>query len=267
MTSSDVAGGQKGPGRCRSLAPRLAAGFLVLGVSAGLGGDLRAAESYTIRVQTSQPGARINPAMWGVFFEDINFAADGGLYPERVKNRSFEFPDALMGWKKAVAEGGSFAVRTDNAPGPKNTHYLRIESTGGSFGVMNDGFRGVGVEEGKAYTVSLLARTVGRGPASLTAELRDSRGQVYGSARIDDLGPSWARHAVTLTPSRTLPAGRFALLVDGKGAVDVDVVSLFPVETYKNRPGGLRKDLGEMLEALHPGFLRFPGGCIVEGRY
>lgn len=220
-----------------------------------------------IDVAADRPGAPIEKTMVGIFFEDINFAADGGLYPERVKNRSFEFPDALMGWMKAVPDGGSFTVRTDDPPSARNRHYLRIDSTGGAFGVMNDGFRGVGVEAGKAYTVSLLARRAGQGPPALTAEVRDSRGQVYGSVRIDGIGPAWARHAVTLTPAKTLAAGRLALLVDGKGALDVDVVSLLPVETYKNRPGGLRKDLGELLESLHPGFLRFPGGCIVEGRY
>src|SRR3954464_8932847 len=101
-----------------------------------------------IAVDASHPGAAISPTLFGIFFEDINFGADGGLYPERVKNRSFEFPESLMGWQKAVPAGGTFEVRTDDPVGPRNPHYLRITSEDGAhpFGVRNDGFRGIGVE-------------------------------------------------------------------------------------------------------------------------
>jgi alpha-N-arabinofuranosidase len=216
-----------------------------------------------------KPGAPIAKTMVGIFFEDINFAADGGLYPERVKNRSFEFPDPLMGWKRAVPGAGTFTIRTDAPVSQKNGHYLRLEGTDAAhpFGVMNDGFRGVGVKAGKSYVFSAAARRVGNGPKALRAEVRDTGGRVFASARLENIGPSWERHSVTLVPSESQPSGRLAVFLDGPGAMDIDVVSLFPAETYKNRPGGLRKDLGELLEGLHPGFLRFPGGCIVEGRY
>jgi alpha-L-arabinofuranosidase len=229
----------------------------------------RAAAPVNLVLGVDRPGAGIAKTMVGVFFEDINFAADGGLYPERVKNRSFEFPDPLMGWKRATPAAGTFTVRTDTPVSPNNSHYLRIEGTDPAqpFGVMNDGFRGVGVEAGKSYVFSVVARRVGNGPTALRLEVGGALGAVYGTARVDGIGPTWERHSVTFVPKETQTSGRLAVFLDGPGAMDVDVVSLFPAETYKNRPGGLRKDLGEMLEALHPGFLRFPGGCIVEGRY
>jgi alpha-N-arabinofuranosidase len=231
------------------------------------GASLPAQAPVTLKVALDAPGASIAKTMVGVFFEDINFAADGGLYPERVKNRSFEFPDPLMGWKRAVPGGGSFAVRADGGVSKGNPHYLRIVATATDFGMLNDGFRGVGVEAGKSYTFSVVARRVGNGPSSLRAEIRDTGGRVYGSTKVEGIGGGWARHSATLVPTSTQAGARFALIVEGKGTIDVDVVSLFPTETYKGRPGGLRKDLGELLEGLKPGFLRFPGGCIVEGRY
>ena len=230
---------------------------------------LPAAAPISLVLGVDRPGASIAKTMVGVFFEDINFAADGGLYPERVKNRSFEFPDPLMGWKRAAPTAGTFIVRTDAPVSPGNPHYLRLERTDPSrpFGVMNDGFRGVGVEAGKSYVFSVVARRVSNGPAALRMEVGGALGAVYGTARVDGIGSNWERHSVTLVPTQTQASGRLAVFLDGPGAMDIDVVSLFPAETYKNRPGGLRKDLGELLEALRPGFLRFPGGCIVEGRY
>ena len=119
---------------------------------------------YTITVDPRGAGTAISDSMYGVFFEDINFAADGGLYPERVKNRSFEFPDALMAWKKSASADaqGEFAVRTDRPPSPTNPHYLRLTSKAGSYGVTNDGFRSVSVEGGKRYVVTMLARRLSR---------------------------------------------------------------------------------------------------------
>ena len=232
-------------------------------------GGRPAAAPVTLLLGVDRPGASISKAMVGVFYEDINFAADGGLYPERVKNRSFEFPDPLMGWKRATPAPGTFTVRTETPVSAKNPHYLRIEGTDRAqpFGVMNDGFRGVAIEAGKSYVFSVVARRVGNGPSALRVEVVGGLQTVYLTARVEGIGPAWERHSVTLVPTQTQASGRLAVFLDGPGAMDVDVVSLFPSETYKNRPGGLRKDLGDMLEALHPGFLRFPGGCIVEGRY
>jgi len=248
---------------------RVVIGLTVVAATVGATAIRRPAAPVTLLLGVDRPGASIAKTMVGVFFEDINFAADGGLYPERVKNRSFEFPDALMGWKRATPAPGTFTVRTDAPVSPRNTHYLRIEGTDPSapFGVMNDGFRGVGVEAGKSYVFSVVARRVGNGPSALRVQVVGGLQTVYGTARVDGIGSTWERHSVTLVPTQAQASGRLAVFLDGPGAMDVDVVSLFPADTYKNRPGGLRKDLGELLEGMHPGFIRFPGGCIVEGRY
>lgn len=223
-----------------------------------------------VTVDAGAPGATIPRTLFGIFFEDINFAADGGLYPERVKNRSFELPDPLMGWKKAEARGGSFEIRTDRAISANNTRYLRLTTDGETaFGVMNDGYRGVGAREGETFHVSLAARRVSGTPRALRVELRTPGGRSIGETRFDvpDASAGWTTLSGRLTSSAREMHGRVAVLLEGPGTVDIDVVSVFPVDTWRGRPHGLRRDLVELLAALQPGFLRFPGGCIVEGRY
>src|ERR1035438_904645 len=125
------------------------------------------ASAVTIEVQADQPGASINPAMWGVFFEDINFGADGGLYAELVKNRGFEFPDPLMGWMQIspFKARGQLSVRTEDPFNPDNPHYVRLQSEGTApFGLSNEGFRGMGVRRGEAYDFSAQVRGVAGTP-------------------------------------------------------------------------------------------------------
>jgi alpha-L-arabinofuranosidase len=223
-----------------------------------------------LTIQADQPGARINPAMWGIFFEDINLGADGGLYAELVKNRSFEFPDAMMGWKPILGFSsgpaqGSLAIRSDAPFNPANPHYLRIESAGAAaYGVANEGFRGIGVREGQNYDFSAQIRAAEGSPA-LRIELVNGTGQVLASAKLSAVTPEWKKHSATLRVMGTEPKARLKILLQGKGKVDFDMVSLFPQKTWMNRPGGLRTDMVQLLADLKPGFLRFPGGCIVEG--
>ena len=221
----------------------------------------------TLTVRVDQPGARINPAMWGLFFEDINLGADGGLYAELVKNRGFEFPEPLMGWSTLPfdAEQGSVAVRTESPFNAANPHYLRIESRGAAtFGVANEGFRGIGLRAGGAYDFNARAR-VAEGMPTLTVELVGADGKVLASSQIGNLVREWEKVSAALTPSATDPKARLHVIVKGEGKVDLDFISLFPRATWKNRPGGLRADMVQALADLKPGFLRFPGGCIVEG--
>ncbi|HVW22439.1 MAG TPA: alpha-L-arabinofuranosidase C-terminal domain-containing protein [Opitutaceae bacterium] len=221
----------------------------------------------TVSVQADRPGAAVNPAMWGVFFEDINFGADGGLYAELVKNRGFEFPDPLMGWIKISPSlaSGEVAVRSDAPFDANNPHYVRLRSAGTApFGISNEGFRGMGVRRGEAYDLSVRMRGV-EGDSTVSVRLYGGDGAVLDQVDLPGFAGGWRKVTAVLHPNDTDPKARLALLMTGQGAVDLDFISLFPEHTWKNRPGGLRADMVEALRDLHPGFIRFPGGCIVEG--
>lgn len=223
-----------------------------------------------VSVEASRPGAPIAKTMFGVFFEDINFAADGGLYPERIKNRSFEFDEPLAGWTRRERKGadGELTIGTDRPLNPDNPHYLRVRvhEAGEGFGILNAGFRGIGLEAGAEYVVSAYARRVGAGAQALRAAVVDERGAVIGEAALGGFTGEWQRYEATITPSATIARGQFRITVGHAGELDLDMVSLYPKSTWNGRPNGLRKDLVQLLADLKPGFIRFPGGCIVEGR-
>lgn len=228
-----------------------------------------AAQTETITVQVDRPGAKIPDTLFGLFFEDINFAADGGLYPERIKNRSFEFPDPMMGWKRIERENfkGVVNIINQNPVETANPRFLRIEPEAGGkgFGVSNEGFRGIGVNKGEEYNFSVYARRMKGVGSNLRVELEDETGKSLGSAKLTGLTSEWKKLTANIRPSATNNKARLTVLADG-GAVDVDLISLYPKNTFKNRPNGLRNDLVQLLKDMKPGFLRFPGGCIVEGR-
>lgn len=221
----------------------------------------------TVTVNVERPGADINPAMWGVFFEDINFGADGGLYAELVKNRGFEFPEPLMGWIKLSPSlaRGELTVRNDAPFNPKNPQYVRVHSTAPApFGLLNEGFRGMPVKQGEAYNFSARMRNID-GAAKVQIRLYGGDGAVLDNVELTNLANQWVNRTATLRPNATDPKARLAILLEGRGTVDLDFVSLFPERTWKGRPGGLRADMVQALADFKPGFLRFPGGCIVEG--
>ena len=221
-------------------------------------------------VQTSQPGAAVQPTMWGIFFEDINLGADGGLYAELVKNRSFEFAAPLMGWKeqKTGTASGSLLVQNRGDKQAVNPRYLRAtnKQTGGKYGFSNEGFRGMGIQKGDAYDCSVWVRLASEKAVALQIELQNPAGEVIGKASLNVSGKDWSKQKVSLTANATEAKAKLFIWIDGKGVVDLDMISLFPQKTWKNRPCGLRPDLVQLLADMHPGFLRFPGGCIVEGR-
>lgn len=229
-----------------------------------------AVASDTITVQVDRPGAAIPKTMFGLFFEDINFAADGGLYPERVKNRSFEFPDPMMGWRQLKREGAQGAIYIINQEpvNDANRRFLRIavEANGQGFGVMNEGFRGMGVQRDEDYTFSVFARRAEGAPTGLRVELEDADGHTLGNTTVTGLTPEWQQYKANIRATATSGKAHLNLLAAGRGALDVDVISLYPKDTYKQRPNGLRADLVQLLKDMQPGFIRFPGGCIVEGR-
>lgn len=237
---------------------------LICATSAG------AEDAIRLVVHADRPGAAISPAMYGIFFEDINFGADGGLCAELIKNRSFEFPDPMMGWSE-VKQGsatGSLKIMDQDPLNIANPHYLRLKSdwaTNG-YGIANDGFSGIGVREGHEYVFSTFAR--GGGAVALRIELAAADGRILATAKIKGFDTGWTKKAATLRPTATEARAQLRVLMDTPaGLVDLDMVSLFPKKTWKGRPNGLRADLVQWLADLKPGFLRFPGGCIVEGRY
>ena len=224
--------------------------------------------SQVLTVRTDKPGAEVQPTMYGLFFEDINYAADGGLYAEMVKNRSFEFPQSLMGWESF----GNVTVR-DDGPFERNPHYVRLTPAGHghkSTGLSNEGFFGVAFRKGETYRFSVWARTQADGKKSkIRVELTDpaSMGetQVMASQTIEIDSKEWKRYTATLTPSATVAKGRLRVFLDSGNGCDLEHISLFPADTWKGHENGLRKDLAQKLADIHPGLLRFPGGCIVEG--
>jgi alpha-L-arabinofuranosidase len=247
------------------LAAAIAAGT----VSSAAGQTGRGPDAIVLDV--GRPGAPIPPTLLGAFFEDINFAADGGLYPERVINRSIEFTEPLRGWRKPwrPEADGELIAFAEGGLNENNPHYLRLRvyTPGPSgFGVVNSGFRGMGVEAGAEYVLSAYVRAQPGGPRSLSARLTDDRDRPLAEATLAGFGGEWKRYETTLRPGATHAAAQLEIAATEAGEIDIDMVSLVPRETWKSRPNGLRKDLVQLLADMKPGFLRFPGGCIVEGR-
>lgn len=242
-------------------------GFVLVLAGCALPPPATTPATATLTVQTGRPGADINPAMWGIFFEDINFGADGGLFAELVKNRGFEFPDPMTGWMKistSVAQG-QLSIRDEDGFNPANPHYVRIHSEGTAhFGISNQGFRGIGLHEGETYDFSAQIRLLDGAPR-LNINLVGGDGTMLALVSLTNFPSRWAKVAVELHPKAADPKARLDLIMEGKGTVDCDMISLFPRHTWKNRPGGLRADMVQMLADMKPGFMRFPGGCIVEG--
>ncbi len=223
-----------------------------------------------LKVEVNKPVAKVSPSMWGVFFEDINFGADGGLYAELVKNRSFEFFDPLMGWSEMQGHDkkGKILIVNVGSKSPQNTRIanITVDAEKGSYGISNEGFRGIGVKKGGQYNFSILAKKPAESGIKIHVELVNSKGVKLGETTIDGFTESWAKYKGSFTSSDTDAKARLNVIFEGKGSIDVDMISLFPNDTWKNRPNGLRTDLVQLLADLKPGFLRFPGGCIVEGR-
>lgn len=219
------------------------------------------AQQFTI--QANKLGAPIQPTMYGIFFEDINFGADGGLYAEMVENRSFEFPQRLMGWN-------TFGHVTLNDVSPafsRNPHYVTLESAGArekQTGLENRGFFGMGLKKDMLYDFSVYARLhlLDGKQTKIRVELVNSRNDVIAQQTLTITNNKWQKHTCTLTSPQTDLKGLMRVYLEkGAESVDLDHISLFPSDNWH----GLRADLVQDLADLHPGIFRFPGGCIVEG--
>ena len=247
-----------------------ATALVAIGLVAGAAGQAPAAKMDLVTIDAAALGPPIAAGMFGVFFEDINFAADGGLYPERVKNRSFEFTEPLTGWRKITrpfTAPGELVVRSGDGINASNPHYLRLRGFApGTFGVGNAGFRGMGLEAGAEYVLSAWVRVPSGSIRALSARLTDDREQPLTTATLSGFGTQWKRYETTFASPATHARAQLELMPEGEGEIDIDMVSIYPKATWGNRPNGLRKDLVQLLAEMKPGFLRFPGGCIVEGR-
>ena len=226
------------------------------------------AQTHEFVIQTKKVGAEIQPTMYGLFFEDINYAADGGLYAELVKNRSFEFPQHLMGWKSF----GKVTVK-DDGPFERNPHYVRLAYAGHPHkqtGLDNEGFFGIGVSRDAEYRFSVWARIPdGKEAGKIRVELVDTKSmgeqQASATATLDIDSKEWKKYQVVLKSPVTNPKAVLRIFLASPQTVDLEHISLFPVDTWKGHENGLRKDLAQALADLKPGIFRFPGGCIVEG--
>ena len=229
--------------------------------------SLSAQAQHVMDVNTQKLGAPVSSTMYGLFFEDINYAADGGLYAELVKNRSFESPNPFTGWDIS----GKVTLK-DDGPFERNPHYVRLAPSGHNDKhtmIENHGFFGMGVKGGEEYRFSVWARVPDGGTAKLWIDLVDnatmSDDQKLGNASVEVSGKEWKKYTTVIKPRRTFAKAHLRVWGDSKVTTDVEHISLFPVKTYKGRENGLREDLAKALENVHPGVFRFPGGCIVEG--
>ncbi|MDF2588190.1 MAG: hypothetical protein K0S41_2031 [Anaerocolumna sp.] len=225
---------------------------------------------YTLNVDTKEKGVDISNMMYGLFFEDINFAADGGLYAEMVKNRSFEYTDELAnnGPLHGYTKYGNCNLEVLNTDGLNNNNpnYLHITNQSGELaGFTNGGFlEGMTLTEGATYRFSVYLRSPNYHD-DIILKLLDKADKEIASGTISDITNEWTKYTVELQASESAFSSKLLVVMKTNGNLDVDMVSLFPTHTYKNRDNGLRADLVQMLAELNPSFIRFPGGCIVEG--
>ena len=243
--------------------------IIFLSALAGLTAFTAKAQSYKLDIDLKKVGAPIQSTQYGIFFEDINFAADGGLYAELVKNRSFEFPeDPLQGWKAF----GKVEVE-DDGPFPRNPHYVRLSDPGHPHkwtGLDNEGFFGIGVKQGEQYRFSVWARVPDGGTSTLRVELANTASMGENHYLCQETlvvtGSEWKQYEISLSPDATVAKAVLRIFLVGKrNTVDLEHISLFPKDTWMGHRNGLRKDLAQALADLKPGVFRFPGGCIVEG--
>ena len=224
------------------------------------------AQTNVLDINTKKAGAKIQDTMYGLFFEDINYAADGGLYGELVKNRSFEFPQSFMGWQVF----GDVKLK-DDGPFERCPHYVVLGAPNHQerrTGIQNEGYFGIGVVKGEDYRFSVWAKAP-KGKATIRVQLIDqySMGehQEFVEQTLDITSAEWKKYEIVLKSPETQKKANLRIFLKGENPVCLEHVSLFPVNTFKNRQNGLRRDVAQALADVKPGLLRFPGGCIVEG--
>ncbi len=226
-----------------------------------------------ITVQCDAPGIKVSPNLYGVFFEEINHAGDGGLYAELVRNRDFEEAEkdgAVPGW--TITNRGTASVKASldlmRPLSTANPHSLRLDMTGGKAGtavLTNVGYWGIAAKRGHSYRFALSLRRNADAPSKITVALESKAGIVYARKEINGIGTNWKSFSGALRPDADDPDARMVITSESTGTLWLDEVSLFPANTWKRRMNGLRSDLAGSVNTLKPAFVRFPGGCYVEG--
>ncbi|ABQ06130.1 alpha-L-arabinofuranosidase C-terminal domain-containing protein [Flavobacterium johnsoniae] len=231
------------------------------------------AQKANLEVDASKTITKIQPTMFGLFFEDINFAADGGLYAEMIKNRSFEFDKPMMGWEQPNTKRSSLNKESGSAlpinlsKEKNNSNFCRVEiNNDKGYTLINEGFRGMGVKKDAKYNLSLKVANHNGAIKKIIFQLINKDQKIIGETSIVPKSEQWTNYTSQFTAVETEAKAKLKITFEGNGTIDLDMVSLFPEDTWKNRKNGLRKDLVQLLYDVKPGFLRFPGGCIVEGR-
>lgn len=229
-------------------------------------------------------GKKISNELFGLFFEDINYSADGGIYAELVQNRSFEYnPTERREWHplsfwEYINPGysiGRLSVETKAPVHPNNPHYivLDVEVVGNyeefdgeaGVGLKNPGFDGMIIREGEIFNFSIFARQFSESPVEMLVSLQNPKGEVLAQSSFSTVSNEWQKYTATLTATGASDTASLVVLAKNPGQIALDMISLFPEKTFKNRPNGLRADLAQMLADMEPKFVRFPGGCLVHG--
>ncbi len=239
----------------------------------------------SINAQQNYNGKKISSDLFGLFFEDINYAADGGLYAELVQNRSFEYnPTEQKIWNplsfwEYICPGfsiGRINVETNSPIHPNNPHYivLDVEHVGheknykgeSGVGIKNSGFAGIAIKSGEKYNLTMFARQLSKDPISLSVSLQSPSGKtIYAENNFAVSSGKWKKYFTTLNSTVNSDSAVLVILATTKCKLALDVISLFPEKTFKNRPNGLRADLAQLLADMKPKFIRFPGGCLAHG--
>ena len=242
--------------------------------------DLQPLEA-TLRIRPTESKA-ISPDLMGIFFEDINYAADGGLYAELIQNRDFEYDPADKqgqdpAWKadyawelrtlaNATEAGSHFAIDTKDPLHPNNAHFgvWQVNQPNQS-ALVNSGYDGICVRKGERYDFSLFARMQSGKAGALRVCLMTPDEQVIAESRVAWKGKAWQQQTAELVATVDTDQAQLYLIPENRGTYAVDLISLFPRNTFKGRKNGLRADLAQTLADLHPRFVRFPGGCVAHG--
>ncbi len=235
------------------------------------------AQTFTVTITANEKGKPISPRLFGIFFEDLNYAADGGLYAEMVQNGSFEYSpldqtdwNALTAWQLSQHGGSGTLYIGDARPlHPNNPRYLefhcRCTNPDSAVALSNAGFDGMVFSADRLYDFSVFARRQPRCTLTIQVRLESADGGLLAEGQIPSLTEDWKQYTLSLQPNQSVTSGRLTLLVHGQGVLYLDKVSLFPQDTFQKRKNGLRADLAQVIADLHPRFVRFPGGCLVHG--